>query len=363
MICNKLFSLSSSDNHEVFKSLATNLDMTSSPMRRNNSMKNITFLQICAIRISKASWGCIGKAISNNNSIKTLALNACRVNNNAFAHLVPAMEKNKSIEILDLSCNYMGDKMSTFISKIIALQSKRREQAIWLAGFREELPEEEEYKSGLKSLILRHNDFSKDVCSEISRVLYFDIYIRSIDLRNNLLQEEEIQEMKYFLKSNKALINLYVLKNKGLTTKLHRMVVLKLLRNIEYTKKTNIEDMRWMNPEVLICEIPKYLAPKIQRKMNKLFEHPSQARRPKATVVRRSVNYYNNIKTIAMPVPDYLKVAKTPGVDNLKQRLPLAEYHYSQMQNRESSMYEKAQSHTSLRARSYSLKSPYIFKN
>lgn len=134
----------------------------------------------------------VGKAIASNKSIRTLALNACGVNNDALGELTKAMEQNTSIEILDLSCNYMGDEMATYISKIISIQSERRDEAVWLAGLREELPEEE-YKNGLQSLVLRHNDFSDFLCNEISRVLYFDVYLKSIDLRNNQISSKGIE--------------------------------------------------------------------------------------------------------------------------------------------------------------------------
>ncbi|CAI2366044.1 unnamed protein product [Moneuplotes crassus] len=330
----KLFSLSSSDNHEVFKSLAKNLTKEGSNLGKKSTLRNISFLQICAIKISKASWECIGKAISGNKSIKTLALNACGVNNDAFEYLVPAMKQNKSIEILDLSCNYMRDEMSTFISKIISLQSERRDQAVWLAGLREELPEQKELKSGLKSLILRHNDFSQALCSDISRVLYFDIYLKSLDLRNNLIEAKGIKEMKYFLNANKSLINLDIRQNPGLSSKLHRTIVVKLLRNIGHAKRTASDEMRWMNAEVLICEVPRHLAPKIQRKMNELFEYPSQVFQPQGSLVSESTNFSQTF-TSPTPKSTYSKlIHKKVRVKNLKTKSKLKRYQYSSMQKR-----------------------------
>lgn len=58
------------------------------------------------------SWECLSDAISENQTVKIFSLNACGVNNVAFEYLVPALDKNKTLEILDLSYNYMGDDMA-----------------------------------------------------------------------------------------------------------------------------------------------------------------------------------------------------------------------------------------------------------
>jgi Ran GTPase-activating protein (RanGAP) involved in mRNA processing and transport len=151
--------------------------------------------------------------------VQILSLNACGIDNVAFEYLVPALEKNIGLEILDLSYNYMGDDMACYIAKIISNQSERRDEIVWLAGLRGEGPEDIEsrqkaqyrmtgdYKSGLQSIILRYNDFKNYVCSEIARVLFYDIYIKSIDLRNNLIEEKGVKDMLNFMQSNKTLLN------------------------------------------------------------------------------------------------------------------------------------------------------------
>lgn len=109
--------------------------------------------------MSKKSWQCIGESLGTNNTVKILSINACGVDSSAFEALVPALDKNTSMEILDLSYNFMGDDMACYIAKIIANQSERRDNVVWLAGLRGEAPQGDEYKAGLQSLILRYNDF------------------------------------------------------------------------------------------------------------------------------------------------------------------------------------------------------------
>lgn len=145
----KLFSCDSIDNYDIFKATAKNLSMT----------MNMKFLQLCALRLSRKSWSCLCDSLAVNNTVRILSLNACGVNNVTFECLVPALDKNSNLEILDLSYNYMGDDMAPFIAKIISNQSERRDNIVWLAGLRGEAPKNEDYKTGLQSMILRYNDF------------------------------------------------------------------------------------------------------------------------------------------------------------------------------------------------------------
>lgn len=101
----------------------------------------------------------------------------------------------------------MGDDMAPFIAKIISNQSERRDNVVWLAGLRGEAPRNDDYKTGLQSMILRYNDFGSYICGEISRVLLYDIYFKSVDLRNNDIDTKGVKDMCNFLKSNKTLLN------------------------------------------------------------------------------------------------------------------------------------------------------------
>ena len=55
----------------------------------------------------------------------------------------PAFAENRSIETLDLSYNYMGDQCSSYL-RLIANQSERRDNCVWLHGLRGEFPEAQE---------------------------------------------------------------------------------------------------------------------------------------------------------------------------------------------------------------------------
>lgn len=267
----KLLSWDMLENYPVFKAVAKNLEMT----------RSLKFLQFWAVRLSGKSWEVLCDGIAKNSTIGILSLNAWGINNVAFECLVPALQKNTSLEILDMSYNYMGDEMAWYIAKIISNQSERRDNVVWLAGLRGEAPNNEEYKSGLQSIILRYNDFKNYICGEISRVLLYDIYIKSIDLRNNDIDEKGIKDMWNFLKSNKTILNCDLRYNIGFSSKLHRDIVFYLLRNLKLAKlDPKIDCKKWANMDSLTIEIPESMVPEVQAKIHSLFTHSENENTP-----------------------------------------------------------------------------------
>jgi Ran GTPase-activating protein (RanGAP) involved in mRNA processing and transport len=97
---------------------------------------------------------------------------------------------------------------------------------------RGELPPNNEYKEGLKQFILSHNNFSDIMASELVLALRNDLYMRSIDLKNNNISEHWITESVKLLNTNNTLTNLDLRENPGFTTRHHRELALQLLRNI-----------------------------------------------------------------------------------------------------------------------------------
>lgn len=134
------------------------------------------------------------------------------------------------------------------ISKIISAQSERRDHIVWAYSLRGELPPNDEYKLGLKEIILSHNNYSDVLASELALTLRNDVYLRSIDLRNNNIGEYWVSELIKVMKTNCTLTNMDLRENPGLTQKLHRGLALHLLKNIQELKeKGELEELE--NPE------------------------------------------------------------------------------------------------------------------
>lgn len=56
--------------------------------------------------------------------------------------------------------------------------------------------------------MLRYNSFKDFSAAELSRVLLYDVYIKSIDLRNNLIKEKGVKELLNVVKTNKTILNM-----------------------------------------------------------------------------------------------------------------------------------------------------------
>ena len=124
------------------------------------------------------------------------------LNPHSLEILVPAFSNNRTVETLDLSYNYMGDKVASFLTKLISNQSERRDNVVWLHGLWGEVPKPWELQAGLQSLILRYNSLNDFVACEISRVLVYDTYLKSIDVWNNVIKAKGIKEFVNVLKIN-----------------------------------------------------------------------------------------------------------------------------------------------------------------
>ena len=63
-------------------------------------------------------------------------------------------------------------------------------------------------------------------------MLTYDIYIKSIDLRNNIIKEKGIKQLMGVMKTNKTILNLDTRHNPGFNSVIHRKIAIKLLNNI-----------------------------------------------------------------------------------------------------------------------------------
>lgn len=97
---------------------------------------------------------------------------------------------------------------------------------------RGETPPNNEYREGLKEFILSYNNFSDVLASEIVLALRNDVYMRSIDLRSNSISDEWVREFVRLFDTNYSLTNVDLRENDGFSSKVHRELAMKLLRNI-----------------------------------------------------------------------------------------------------------------------------------
>jgi hypothetical protein len=193
---------------------------------------NLSSLVLCGIRLSMESMNILSETLIKCRSIKEFTMNFCLLDISLVEALMPGLCQNRSIETVNLSCNGLDDRCSYLISKIVSSQGERRDNIVWTYSLRGELPPSNEYKEGLKQIILTHNSFSDVLASELVIALRNDVYMRSVDLRCNMVSERWVVEFAKLLRTNKTLTNVDLRENVGLTTKHHRNIALSLLSNI-----------------------------------------------------------------------------------------------------------------------------------
>jgi Leucine-rich repeat (LRR) protein len=128
--------------------------------------------------ISEVLYIFINQGIINNSTLKTLIINNCILNNEAYEILIKGVLTHKTLEFLDLSNNQLSDKSGNMVGRIISRQSQRRDQIVWMYGLRNEKPSNNDYAKGLVEINLSSNNLSDISADDIASALAYDVYLR-----------------------------------------------------------------------------------------------------------------------------------------------------------------------------------------
>ena len=120
------------------------------------------------------------------------------------------------------------------IARIIARQTYRRDQVIWLYGLRNEYPLNNDYTKGLISINLRGNRLSSYSADCISTSLASDQYVRFIDLSQNNFDKDGCKQFIHMLRQNVTLLNIDLRENPGYDENIHTRIVMKMSKNIRH---------------------------------------------------------------------------------------------------------------------------------
>ena len=176
----------------------------------------------------------LSKGIIENNSIQGLYINNCEMCIESYEILLKGLLNHEKIEFLDLSNNNLEDKYGNMISRIIARQTFRRDQVIWLYGLRNEIPLNNDYTKGLISINLKNNNLSNYSADCITTSLSSDQYIRFIDLSQNNFNNDSCKKFIHMLRQNVTLLNIDLRDNPGYDDNIHTRIVMKMSKNIRY---------------------------------------------------------------------------------------------------------------------------------
>lgn len=175
----------------------------------------------------------ISKGIIENNTIHNFTINNSKMDIESYEILLKGLLNHEKIEYFDLQNNNLDDKYGNMIGRIIARQTYRRDQEIWLYGLRNEIPINNDYTLGLISINLNGNKLSSHTADYLCNPLAQDQYIRELILSNNLFNNQDCKKFIYMLRRNMILLNINLRNNPGYDDNIHLRITTKMTKNIK----------------------------------------------------------------------------------------------------------------------------------
>lgn len=126
-------------------------------------------------------------------------------------------EKISSLILLDLSFNNLDGQSGGLIGKILSSHSLNRDEKVWLAGLRGEVPENDVNLEGICEVNLMGNALTNASINDLCYFLSADGWTRSINLRYNRIGAAGLVEINGMLDNNENLISLDIRNNPGMT--------------------------------------------------------------------------------------------------------------------------------------------------
>ena len=243
---------------------------------------NLIALSLVNLDISQKLAENLSKGIIENKSIHALSVNNCKMSIEVYEILLKGLLNHEKIEYLDLHNNNLGDKYGNMIGRIIARQTYRRDQEIWLYGLRNEFPETNDYTLGLISINLDGNNLSSYSADCITTSLSSDQYVRSIILSNNDFDKNSCKKFIYMLRRNMTLLNIDIRDNPGYDDNIKTRLIMKMSKNIRnlyvqfkskvYTEKEFQNYKKFIDTSFFDLDIPEEIIELYNNNLQKITE-------------------------------------------------------------------------------------------
>ena len=243
---------------------------------------NLLALSLVNLNIDQKLAQNLSKGIIENKSIHALSVNNCKMNIEVYEILLKGLLNHEKIEYLDLQNNNLGDKYGNMIGRIIARQTYRRDQEIWLYGLRNEFPETNDYTLGLISINLNGNKLSSYTADCITTSLASDQYVRSIVLTNNNFDKNSCKKFIYMLRRNLTLLNIDLRNNPGYDENIKTRLIMKMSKNIRnlyiqfknkiYTEKEFQNFKKFIDTSFFDLDIPEEIVEFYNNNLQKITE-------------------------------------------------------------------------------------------
>ena len=273
--------------------------------------ENLIALSLVNLKIDEKFAQNLSKGIIGNKSIHALSINNCPMNIEVYEILLKGLLNHEKIEYLDLQNNNLGDKYGNMIGRIIARQTYRRDQEIWLYGLRNEFPETNDYTLGLISINLNGNKLSSYTADCITTSLASDQYVRSIVLTNNNFDKNSCKKFIYMLRRNLTLLNIDLRNNPGYDDNIKTRLVMKMSKNIRnlyiqfknkvYTEKEFQNYKKFIDTSFFDLDIPEEIVEFYNNNLQKISENSLTNNHFNNKINKNNINNninINNIKNI-----------------------------------------------------------------
>ena len=266
---------------------------------------NLFSLTIVNFTIDRKFAQNISKGIIGNKSIHALCINNCKMTIETYEILVKGLLNHESIEYLDLKNNDLGDKYGNMVGRIIARQTYRRDQVIWLYGLRNELPLTKDYTLGLIYLNLNGNNLSSYSADCITTSLASDQYVRSIILTNNNFDAASCKKFIYMLRRNITLLNVNLRDNPGYDDNIETRLVMKISKNIrnlyiqfkndKFTEEEFQSLKRFIDTSFFDLDIPEEIVELYNNNLQKITEGNNINENINNKIIKDKLNNKNNV--------------------------------------------------------------------
>ena len=243
---------------------------------------NLLALSLVNLHIDQKLAQNLSKGIIENKSIHALSVNNCKMTIEVYEILLKGLLNHEKIEYLDLQNNNLGDKYGNMIGRIIARQTYRRDQEIWLYGLRNEFPETNDYTLGLISINLNGNNLSSYSADCITTSLASDQYVRSLVLTNNKFDNNSCKKFIYMLRRNLTLLNIDLRNNPGYDDNIKTRLIMKMSKNIRnlyiqfknkiYTEKEFQNFKKFIDTSFFDLDIPEEIVEFYNNNLQKITE-------------------------------------------------------------------------------------------
>jgi hypothetical protein len=200
-------------------------------------------IRILGLKIKLDCWKLLARGLMNRTPLTYLALNYCKLDDEALVVLTPALRKQDMLRKLDLSHNELSDQAGYCLGRIISRQGERRDEEIWALGLRNEFPESQ---LGLEELCVANNKLTDKAVEDLCGFLFHDVWLHVLDLRRNCLTGTGLREVANLLSTNKSIIVLDFRENPS--KQFANFMVGRLHRNFKQFEETYgvREDKHWL---------------------------------------------------------------------------------------------------------------------